>query len=193
VERFSPYAPREKILPVLLYCPAERITPTHIRQRRAARIEVPDDPLGRDFAALFAGTDIAVAPTPDFTTALWRKLCVNAVGVINALLLQPAGILREPALAELARELMRECIAVGRAEGAVLPDAFTDEVLELYARTPEDSVNSLHADRAANRPMEIDARNGVIVRLGQRHGIATPCNRMAVVLLKAIAASAKPA
>lgn len=192
VERFSPYVPREKILPALLYCPAERISPTHIRQRRSARIEVPDDTLGRDFAALFVGTDIVVEPTKDFTSALWRKLCVNVVGVINAILLQPAGVLREPALAELARGLMRECIAVGRAEGAVLPDAFMDEVLALYARTPADSVNSIHADRAANRPMELDARNGVIVRLGRRYGIATPCNQMAVALLEAMGVKTLP-
>lgn len=185
--RFSPFVPAEKILPVLLYCPAERVSPTHIRQRRAARIEVPDDPLGRAFAGLFAGTDVVVAPVADFTTALWRKLCVNVVGVINALLLQPAGVLREPAIAELARELMRECLAVGRAEGAQIEEGFMDEVLALYARTPDDSVNSLHADRAAGRPMELDARNGVIVRLGRKHGIATPHNQMAVTLLEAMA------
>jgi 2-dehydropantoate 2-reductase len=34
--------------------------------------------------------------------------------------------------------------------------------------------------------MEIETRNGVIVRLGEKHGIATPLNRMAVALLKAV-------
>jgi 2-dehydropantoate 2-reductase len=41
--------------------------------------------------------------------------------------------------------------------------------------------------------MELDARNGVIVRLGRRHGIATPCNQMAVALLETMAAPAKSA
>jgi 2-dehydropantoate 2-reductase len=44
---------------------------------------------------------------------------------------------------------------------------------------------SLHADRLAGHDMEIDARNGVIVRLGQKHGIATPMNRLLVTLLGA--------
>jgi 2-dehydropantoate 2-reductase len=35
--------------------------------------------------------------------------------------------------------------------------------------------------------MELDARNGVIVRLGARHGIATPVNAMVVALLEAAA------
>jgi 2-dehydropantoate 2-reductase len=32
--------------------------------------------------------------------------------------------------------------------------------------------------------MEIDARNDVIVRPGERHGIPTPLNRMAVAILE---------
>jgi 2-dehydropantoate 2-reductase len=37
----------------------------------------------------------------------------------------------------------------------------------------------------AGRRMETDARNGVIVRLGEKHGIATPLNWMAVTVLEA--------
>jgi 2-dehydropantoate 2-reductase len=55
---------------------------------------------------------------------------------------------------------------------------------------PADSINSLHADRLAGRPMELDARNGVIVRLGQKHGIPTPANRMAVALIEAMGKTA---
>jgi 2-dehydropantoate 2-reductase len=36
--------------------------------------------------------------------------------------------------------------------------------------------------------MEIDARNGAVVRIGARHGIPTPCNRMAATLLASMAA-----
>ena len=53
--------------------------------------------------------------------------------------------------------------------------------------SPADSVNSLLADRLAGRPMEWDARNGVIVRLGAIHGVPTPVNAMASTLLAATA------
>ena len=33
------------------------------------------------------------------------------------------------------------------------------------------------------RPMEVDARNGAVVRFGRKHGIATPSNEMAATLL----------
>jgi 2-dehydropantoate 2-reductase len=41
------------------------------------------------------------------------------------------------------------------------------------------------ADRLAGRPMEYDARNGVIVRRGARHGVAAPMNALMVALLEA--------
>ena len=189
-ERFAPWVDEGLIVPVLLYCPAERVAPERVRQRRAARIDVPDEPFGREFARLFAGVPVEVTPRADFQTALWRKLSVNAVGALNALLLQPEGIFRDAGVAEIAQGLAAECAAVARAEGASLGDRAAEEVLEIYRQNPPDTVNSIHADRLAGRRMEVDARNGVIVRLGRRHGIPTPYNHMAVVLLDTLSAHA---
>ncbi|MDF2117959.1 ketopantoate reductase C-terminal domain-containing protein [Roseiarcaceae bacterium H3SJ34-1] len=55
------------------------------------------------------------------------------------------------------------------------------------ADTPGDAINSLHADLLAGCPVEIDARNGAVVRLGRKHGIATPVNGMIVALPEAAA------
>lgn len=184
-ERFVAFAEAEKIVPVMVDCPAERDGPLQIRQRGAAKMAVADDAPGREFAALFAGTEVAVELTKDFKSAVWRKLCVNAAGVLSALLLKPAGVMRDEKIGDVARGIVRECIAVGRAEGAVLDDGLVETVLAGYRAAPPDAMNSLHADRAAGRPMEVDARNGVIVRLGRKHGIATPLNAMAVALLEA--------
>jgi 2-dehydropantoate 2-reductase len=77
-------------------------------------------------------------------------------------------------------------VEVARAEGARLEEATIDSVMEKSRRAPGDSVNSLLADRLARRPMEIDARNGAIVRAGKRHGIPTPLNEAMVALLNAV-------
>jgi 2-dehydropantoate 2-reductase len=81
--------------------------------------------------------------------------------------------------------MVRECIAVGRAAGATLDDSIVEAVVDGARNAPADSINSLLADRMAGRPMEIDARNGAVVRLGRKHGIPTPLNEMAVALLVA--------
>ena len=156
-----------------------------VHVRRAACLRVEDKPLGHEFAALFAGSPARIVPEADFVTALWRKLCLNSVGALNALTLKPAGVLRDEAIGRLALAIVAECVAVGRAEGAALNDSLGEEILAHYCGGPPDAVNSLLADRLAGRRMESDARNGAIVRKGEQHGIPTPLNRMAVTLLEA--------
>jgi 2-dehydropantoate 2-reductase len=189
-ERFAPYVPVQSILPVVVDCPVERLAPDRILQRRTMNLTVPDDALGRDFTRLFAGTGAKIHMTDNFQTVAWRKLCLNAAGALPAILLQPAGVFREERIGEVARQMIRECIAVARAEGAELGDEDVEEVLKTCRASAPDSVNSLHADRLAGRAMEINARNGVVVRLGRKHGISTPTNEMAVALLEAM--SRKP-
>jgi 2-dehydropantoate 2-reductase len=186
-ERFAPYVTVEKILPVMVDCPAERQAPDRVRQRGVMHLKVPDCALGRDFVELFAGTPADATVVPDFLSVVWRKLCFNSAGVLSALVLQPAGIVRGEALGDVAQQIIRECAAVARAEGAHLEENVADVVLAAQRAAPADSINSMLADRQAGRPVEIDARNGVIVRLGRKHGIETPANSMAVALMKVLA------
>jgi len=185
-ERFAPYAAMEKILPVMVDCPAERQAPDRVRQRGVMHLKVPDSVLGRNFVELFAGTKADATVVPDFLSVVWRKLCFNSAGVLSALVLQPAGVVRGEALGEVALQIIRECAAVARAEGAKLEENVADVVLAAQRAAPADSINSMLADRQAGRPVEIDARNGVIVRLGRKHGIPTPANSMAVALMEAM-------
>jgi 2-dehydropantoate 2-reductase len=187
VKRFAPYFPESRIVPVVVDMPVEREAPGFFRQRGDGKCTVPAKPSGEEFARLFDKTGIEVVLASDFQTALWRKLAVNCAGAISALVLKPASIVQRPQIADLMRSLIRECIVVGRAEGASLDDSLVETVLDGYRKAPPDSVNSLHADRIAGRPMEIDTRNGVIVRLGSKHGIPTPVNQMIVALLEAVA------
>jgi len=189
VEPFLDRLPADRIVPAVVDIPAERNAPGRILQRRDGWIQVPDDAAGRAFVALFAHTPIAVSTTPDFRTQAWKKLALNCAGAVNALLLKPAGLAHDEGAAQVMRTLVAECVAVGRAEGADLSDDLPDAVIAGYRAAAPDGINSLHADRLAGRPMELDTRNGVIVRRGALHGIATPANAMVVALIKAAAAS----
>jgi 2-dehydropantoate 2-reductase len=186
-ERFGPYVAMEKILPVMVDCPAERQAPDRVRQRGVMHLKVPDSVLGRDFVELFAGTAADASVVPDFLSVVWRKLCFNSAGVLSALTMQPAGVVRGKAMGEVALEIIRECAAVARAEGAQLEEGIAKTILAAQRAAPADGVNSMLADRQAGRPVEIEARNGVIVRLGEKHGIPTPANKMAVALMDAMA------
>ncbi|MCA0357596.1 MAG: 2-dehydropantoate 2-reductase [Proteobacteria bacterium] len=190
VEHSEPFAGRiakRNLVPAVVDIPAERSAPGRMLQRRNGWMKVPADAAGEAFTALFAHTPINVQTVNDFTTEAWKKLALNCAGAVNALVLKPAGIAHDEGAAQVMRSLVRECVAVGRAEGADLADDLPDQVIAGYRAADPGSVNSLHADRAAGRAMELDARNGVIIRRGAAHGIATPANAMVVALLNAAA------
>ena len=189
VARFDKHIERGRIVPVMIDLPADRVSPGKTVQRGPAHLVVPTGRNGEDFVKLFAHTNFDMQQTDDFATAVWRKLCLNCAGAPCAVLMKPQGIVHHEPVAELMRELVRECVAVGRAEGAKLDDSIPGEIIDRMKRGQRDSGNSMYADRVAGRPMEHDARNGVIVRLGKKHGIAAPMNALMVALLESTAVS----
>jgi 2-dehydropantoate 2-reductase len=191
-ERLAAHCDAARVVPVVVDCAAQRLDPATIRQRRHARLVVAEGERARDLAALFAGTPVEVSTTGDLRSAAWNKLCFNVGGTVCALTGQPAGISRREDIGELIRGLCAECVAVGRAEGAVLEDDLPERIVEGHRRAPVDAVNSMLADRLAGRPMEVDARNGAVVRRGRAHGVATPLNAMALAVLEAASAPLSP-
>lgn len=183
-ERFAAFVSPERLLPVVIDCPVERREDGSIYVRGTVLLKVENSELGRGFLELFAGAGANLAPVEDFTTAAWWKLCMNSVGALNALSLQPVRVLWGERMQAVGRQMVAECLAVARAEGARLDDSVVDEIMGMYAGHPGDSVNSLLADRLHGRRMEADARNGAVVRAGRKHGIPTPMNEMALALLE---------
>ena len=186
VARFETHFDGARIVPVMIDLPADRVAPGKTVQRGPAKMVVPAGVNGAAFIALFAHTNFDLSQTDDFTSAVWKKLCLNCAGAVNAVLLEGAGISHHDGVADLMRTLIRECMAVGRAEGATIADSMPDDLVAGARRAPRDAANSMLADRRAGRPMEIEARNGVIVRLGGKHGIAAPMNALMVALLEAV-------
>jgi 2-dehydropantoate 2-reductase len=186
-ERVAPHANGATLLPVVVECPAVRVTPGRIVQRAPAHLMVPATEAGWHFTQLFAGTDVRVTVTTDFVTAAWRKLCLNvAGGAITALTDRPLGVMRRPDVAQVARDLIRECLTVGRAEGAELDEGLVEEIVTSMVLAPAEVGTSMLTDRRAGRLLEADARNGAVARIGARHGIETPLNRALTALLNAI-------
>jgi 2-dehydropantoate 2-reductase len=185
VERFRHLVPENRIVPVVVGIPANRTAPGRVTQHAYGTMFVPAGRNGDEFVALFAQSRIAVATDPDFISRLWAKLCLNAAGAVPTLTLTATGAAWSNGLERLVRAIVEECAAVARAEGAIIPQSIVDSVVET-ARSRPGGVNSMHADRLAGRPMEVEERNGVIVRLGKKHGIPTPVSEVIVELLRAI-------
>ncbi len=188
-ERFRPWVPEERLLPVVVQVSVNRLDNGDLSQGRKAKLTVEDSPRGREFAGLFSGSPVRVELTADMKSALWRKLCTNSTGSLSVLVGRPFGEFRNEELADLALAMTKECVAVARAEGAALDDSAAHSVVQEIFAGDALRNNSMLSDRLAGKPLEWDARNGVIVRLGKKHGIPTPLNSLAVFLLKELGRS----
>ena len=146
---------------------------------------LPEGHGAKKIADLLRGTGVTVELDPDFTTAAWRKLLVNALADLMVLTGRRSGMFRRDDVAALSRRYLAECLAVARAEGASLGDEVIDDISDMFAKAPEDMTTSMLTDREAHRRLEWDIRNGVISRKGARHGLATPISDGLVTLLAA--------
>lgn len=185
VERVRHLMQPAAVVPGIILLPAEATEPGVIRQGRPGVVRVPDDESGRAFGDLFDGHPlVSVEPSADFVSEIWKKLIVNAVsGAICTLTLTPIREITHPAVAGLSRALMEEIAAVGRAEGADIPAEFIEQCMQPREGALGAHWTSIAVDWREGRPMEWEARNAVVGRIGARHRIQTPLNDACAALL----------
>lgn len=181
----EPYVSGARVIPSVVWFPAQAQPDGSVWLRGEARLTLPDTPASGVVLEALRGTRCSVDLAADFRSVAWRKLLQNAVAGLMVLTDRRAGMFARADIAELAVAYGRECLAVARAEGAVLGDGVPQEIVDTFQAYPADLGTSILADREANRPLEWDTRNGVVLRRGRAHGIPTPISDLVVPLLAA--------
>jgi 2-dehydropantoate 2-reductase len=116
----------------------------------------------------------------DITKELWRKLIfIASMGSMTALSRLTHGeILASPRLIALVFDAMREIHSIALKLGIDIEPVDEARVLEGLKRFSDDTRSSMYFDLAAGKPMEIEALNGTVVRLGEQLGVPTPIHRV---------------
>jgi len=185
VERVGRYCPSSTVVPAAVWISSEVQPEGWVRVRTEPRLVLPDMEAAATLAELLRVAGVTVELDPDFSTAAWHKLLVNAVVAVMVLTGRRAGAFRRDDVAALGRRYLAECLAVARADGANLGDEVMHEIVGMLAQAPPDITTSMLTDREANRPLEWDIRNGVILRKAAAQGLATPISEVLVPLLAA--------
>ncbi|PLY47077.1 2-dehydropantoate 2-reductase [Lelliottia sp. F153] len=183
--QLEPYVNGAAVVPSVVWFPAQREPDASVWLRAKPRLTLPAIPQAARISDALSETRCAVELSADFVSIAWRKLLQNAVAGLMVLANRRAGMFSRQDITELALAYLRECLAVARAEGASLGENVPHEIVEGFHRAPADLGTSILADRQANRPLEWDIRNGVILRYGDKHGIPVPISRVVVPLLAA--------
>lgn len=150
--------------------PIRRITFGELDGRRSERAE--------RILAVLRGADIEAILTEQVQTVLWTKLLfIAAMAGLTTLTRRTLGeVLAFPPTRRLFRAVLVEGQAVAEATGVELPPNVVEEVERTAMGMAPEMRSSMQKDLERGRKLEIEALNGAIVRLGERHGVPTPVN-----------------
>jgi 2-dehydropantoate 2-reductase len=127
--------------------------------------------------------------TSNVSTALWRKLAVNAaINPLTAILRVPNGALLElkalePLLGMVAEEVWR--VAARRQVALPTPPELREEIRRVCRLTAANR-SSMLRDVEQGRRTEIDAINGAVARLGFEQGVLAPVNEALTGLIRSL-------
>ncbi len=135
---------------------------------------------------VFKGAHIDVTLTPEIEAKLWGKfIMLAAIAGVCSVTRQMMGPMRsDPETRAMLEDAVREIEAVGRKKGVALaPDAF-QVTLGMVDGFMEDGKPSMLLDLEQGKPLELEALNGAVSRMGKELGVATPVNDFIYTALK---------
>jgi 2-dehydropantoate 2-reductase len=169
---------------------AVSLGPNAIRHRSSGPtiIGLPDGqrtPELEAVAAHFTEAGIATRTTRHIYEHVWQKLIVNVgINALTALTNLPNGdLFADAELAGLVRRLVSEAATVMRAEGVPAPPRDPVDFVRAVAEATKADRSSMLEDVSTGRRTEVDAINGAVVRLGDRHGVDVTANRVVTALV----------
>jgi 2-dehydropantoate 2-reductase len=113
---------------------------------------------------------------PDIQVAMWMKfLFITVWSGMGAVTRAPVGIWRSLPETRLMAELsLQEIIAVATARDISLPEEALQTITTMYDGLEPHQTASLQRDVMEERPSELEAQFGTVVRFGQEVDVATP-------------------
>lgn len=136
----------------------------------------------KDIASIFDKVGLKTKVVNEINEEIWKKLVFNCViNGLGTILGVANNELRDTRLDEIKKALVAECVRVADKEGIQLGNNLLNQINDFIKSST--NVNSTLQDIRKNKKTEIEFINGAIVRLGKKHGIATPINQMIYDLL----------
>lgn len=112
--------------------------------------------------------------------AMWRKfLFITGFSGVAAVTRLPVGEWRqEEETRWMLLRAFKEVEAVAGAEGIDLPPDAVEAAMGMLDSFPEDGIASMQRDIMQQRPSELEAQTGAVVRFGRDHDVPTPVNEL---------------
>jgi len=178
-------------LAAVVHTSARALSPAVIRVHAVDRLIVgqPDgktSPATAAFARIVEAGGASCPISPVIRAEIWAKLWGNMnMNPVSALTRRTAnGILGDPALLGLIRDMMTEFVRVGVRIGITLPMTVDDRLA--ITRKLGDFRTSMLNDIEAGRPLEVEGLLGVVVEMADKLREPAPASRAVYALARAI-------
>jgi 2-dehydropantoate 2-reductase len=137
-------------------------------------------------ARAFSAAGLPAQATDHPWDLVWGKLVINAALNATCALTGAGGTdaLASDAIYRWLGMVAEETARVAAALGIQLPYADPAERVRQHCRDVGAAKPSMLQDMERNRPTEIDAINGAVIREGQRLGVPTPYNQALLLLVQ---------
>ena len=163
----------ENILETIIDAPTQPQPDGVYLQLRIPKITLPNQSISQNFKVLFSNSEIQFEIINDFKKAQWEKLIESSsLGALLALAEKPAIIFKNPKIRNQYIELIKEGIAVANSDGIKIPVTFSETLLKKLDSYPDQKGSSMLTDRLAGKKLELGAKIGVIVEIGNKNQIA---------------------
>lgn len=188
---------RERVVLGVCYHSATVLAPGHVLHAGQGptfmgELDGSDSPRLGAIVQAFKAAGIAVEPSGQVLKEIWSKLALNVATLPTSSTVRVTAdrLLDSPEMSGLMQDLLREVVAVARAQDIALDfDERWAAITSLLRKLAPGTKGSMYQDVENRRRTEIDVMCGAIVEAGARLNIPTPCNRAMVGLIKGLEAT----
>ena len=174
----------DKIVECIIDCPTEFIEEGCYLQRSRLAIILNGNENNYEFDLLFNKAVTSINKASNFHSAKWQKLIESsALGGILCLADDTCRIFQNEKMVHLYESVLDEAVQVAIADGAAISSSYKAEMVNKLLRYPYSKTSSMLLDQRNGKPIEINAKNGVISHLGKKHNIPTPLHDLICTLL----------
>lgn len=189
LDRLRAVYPAAQVVAGAIRIETARVAPGVIRHTSPfAAVDLHDVPGIENVAASLREAGLDVRLRDDEMTLLWDKLALLApLALLTTYERANVGVMRERRRAD-AVAMIHEIAAIAAADGATV-DA--EQVVRVLDAVPPGMETSMQRDQEADRPIELDALGGALLRRAARGGVAAPVTARLVAALGARSTAAR--
>ena len=170
-----------------LAAPAHVVMPFHHPPHYIQALDLESAQAAEAIAEALTTSGLTTRSTDNIVPMVWRKAvmnaCMNPVCAVTGLTMAQA--MGDPIVFQIVDALVKECVAVARANEIQLGWDYYPHAIE-YMRNAGNHKPSMLMDIENGRRTEIDFINGKFIDYGKQAGMETPYNNTLKALVKGI-------